>query len=91
VRGRSVPLRAYELLHADHNVDQRTRQFLTLYHEGLRLFRARQWNAAQQAFTEARAIRPHDCATNLYLSRIDAIRDVNLPEDWKGVFELTTK
>lgn len=91
VRGRSVPLRTYELVHADHNVDHDTRQFVTLYQEGLRLFRARQWSAAQQAFTEARKIRTGDFATNLYLLRIDAMRDVKLPDDWKGVFELTIK
>ncbi len=91
VRGRSVPLRTYELLHTDHNAEPETRQFVTLYQEGLRLFRGRQWGAAQQAFTEARKLRPGDFATNLHLSRIEMLKDLKLPEDWKGIFELTTK
>lgn len=91
VRGRSVPLRTYELLGADHHGDHDTRQFVTLYQEGLRLFRSRHWSAAQQAFSEARKLRPADCATNLHLSRIEILKDLKLPEDWKGVFELTTK
>lgn len=92
IKGRSEPVRTFELLcPLDGRIEPDLQKFLTIYAEGLRLYRSRQWDAAESCFRSALALRGDDTPSRLYLDRAAFFRANPPPPDWNGVFEMTTK
>ncbi|MBI5470965.1 MAG: adenylate/guanylate cyclase domain-containing protein [Ignavibacteriae bacterium] len=91
VHGRTMPLRTFELIGAGDESRKEWKEFLILYHEGLRLYRSRLWNEADQAFTEALKLRPNDFPAQFHLERIHHFRQFPPPDNWSGVVEMTMK
>ncbi len=92
VHGRTKPVRTFELIGtASDAVRHEWKEFLILYHEGLRLYHSRFWKEADQAFTEALKLRPADYPTQLHIERTLHFKQFPPPDDWTGVVELTTK
>ena len=59
-----------------------------LTEQAIRLFRAREWDAAEACLQELLAIDQKDGVAGLYLKRIAAFRITPPPEDWDGATEL---
>ncbi len=92
VKGRSDALRVYELLAMKGGEEDATlTEFLARYSEAVQLYRERRWNGALQLLNEAQILRPDDYPTQLYLERTTHFKHNPPPDDWNGVFELTTK
>jgi adenylate cyclase len=92
VKGRSEPLRTYELIQLLHDpLGPELEKFLVRYSEGLQLYRARRWREAREKFEETRTIRPDDYPAQLYIKRATIFETNPPPDDWNGVFVLTTK
>jgi adenylate cyclase len=92
VKGRTEPLRIFELLQStDGAIDERLAKFLTFYSDGICSYRERRWKDALFNFNEALALRPNDYPTLLHLQRATHYKLNPPPENWDGVFELTTK
>jgi len=92
VKGRSEPLRTYELLQRrDGALAPSLQRFLELYAAGLCRYRNRQWDEAIASFREALALQPEDYPTHLHLERAQYFKLHPPPPDWDGVVELTTK
>jgi adenylate cyclase len=92
VKGRSEPLRTYELLQRyDGTLDPSLEQFLELYSAGLHYYRSRRWNEACEKFRAALALRPNDYPTHLHLERAESFRLNPPPPEWNGVVELMIK
>lgn len=92
VKGRSEPLRIYELMHPVHApVPKHSDGFLTIYTNGITLYRNGKWKEAHEAFTRALAMRPEDRPSQLYLERTGIFMSSPPPENWNGVFQMTTK
>jgi adenylate cyclase len=86
VRGRSTPIRIYELLAHRGQLDERLRPVLEQYAEGLRLYHSREWQAAAAQFQRASEIGPHpDGPSLLFLARCRSFHDAPPAEDWDGV------
>jgi adenylate cyclase len=65
--------------------------FLEAYAAALALFRGRRWEEAIEAFRRALALRPGDRPSGTYIARAEAFLREPPPEDWEGVFELSSK
>jgi hypothetical protein len=52
---------------------------------------ARQFTTALDGFRTALALRPGDPASNILIERIQDLDPHNLPPDWDGAVELTSK
>jgi len=63
-------------------------QLVTLTVEAIRLYRNREWNAAEARCQELLAIAPADTIATLYLARIAAFRASPPTENWDGAVEL---
>jgi adenylate cyclase len=67
---------------------------LTHHQEGIRQYRAMDWNAAIHQFEQCLALAPNDALPNLYIGRCEFLRD-NPPEvkdgQWDGVWVLDGK
>lgn len=90
VKGKHEPVRIFELcaFKADR---MKWAPRLKLFAEGLALYRAKAWDAAQEKFTAVLALEPKDGPATIYLERIEALRDTDLPEPWDGVMTMKTK
>jgi adenylate cyclase len=92
VKGRKEPVKVYELLGTSKmEMTENKRQSLELYHEGLKLYRSRQWEEAiaymQQAFSS-----DNTCyAAQIYSERAGLYKLTPPPEDWNGIFVMTSK
>lgn len=91
VVGKTDPVRIYELIAKKGDIAPRAAELRAHYERGLKAYRARQWDEAQDAFSACFAIHPEDGPTLLFIARVDAMRAQTLPEQWDGVWTLTEK
>jgi adenylate cyclase len=87
VVGKKEPVRIYELLARQGQLDTERRKELARFQEGLQLYRERKWTTALGVFKEI----PEDPVARIYLERCQQYQISPPPEDWDGVWELTTK
>ena len=66
-------------------------QVLQKYNEGLDLYKKRKWTEARACFQAALDAKPDDGPSKLYVERCDHFLENPPPEDWDGVFTMTTK
>ena len=92
VMGRSEPVTTYELIAVrSDEISQETLDVIGAYEEGKRLYHAREWEKAEQAFRRALAARPDDRPSLLHLQRIEVFKQTPPPENWDGVFVFKSK
>ena len=66
-------------------------EVLKYYNFGLMAYKKMKWEEAIKAFEMALKADPKDGPSKLYLERSVAFRDNPPPDDWDGVFTMTTK
>ena len=91
VVGVSEPVRLYEVVDEADHIDARTREVLDVYHEGLRIFEQRDWEAALQRFQQALHAHAEDGPSKVYARRCREFIKKRPPDSWDGAFNLTEK
>jgi len=92
VKGKNEPVRVYEVMgKADMKLNEKQVQSLEIYHEGLRLYRARQWDEAIAYFQQAQELDPGCGAATIYIERANLYKIAPPSGEWNGVFVMTTK
>ena len=91
VKGKQKPVRVYQVLARDGELTQGQEERVNLYNEGLKLYRAREWEAGIEVFQKALALDNTDGPTKTYLERCRAYAVEPPPADWDGVWVLATK
>ena len=66
-------------------------KLLQYYNLGMDAYKKRKWDEALKAFKQALLIDPNDGPSSVYLNRVRQYRQNPPPEDWDGVFTMTTK
>ena len=66
-------------------------EMLKYYNAGLVAYKQRKWNDAIRFFTAALEKYPEDGPSKLYLERVVEYSKNPPPDDWDGVFTMTTK
>jgi tetratricopeptide (TPR) repeat protein len=72
-------------------ISKEKEELLKQYNRGLELYKQRKWDDAIQYFQKALEIIPGDGPSGLYLERCKKFKVSPPPEDWDGVFVMTTK
>jgi len=67
--GRDRPVRVYELLARKGELDEKTREVLAAFAQGLALYRERKWDQAMAQFQAAIRLRGEDLPSQVYLKR----------------------
>lgn len=67
------------------------RKVLDLFAEGRKLYKLMQFDKAQEKFAEALKIDNEDGPSKVYYLRCKHYLENPPPEDWDGVFVMTTK
>ncbi|MCH8156871.1 MAG: CHASE2 domain-containing protein, partial [Nitrospinae bacterium] len=91
VVGKREPVRVYELIGKKGEMADVLRRVLPVYNEGLKFYRKQQWEEAINCFQKALEIDAEDGPSLTYLERCTDFQDKPPPDDWDGVFSMTTK
>jgi adenylate cyclase len=91
VTGKTLPARVYELLARRGELDSTRASLRDRYQDGLALYRAQHWDAAEQAFAQCLAIDPADVPSRLFAERVVRFRNNPPAGNWDGVWTLTHK
>ncbi|HOP28077.1 MAG TPA: tetratricopeptide repeat protein [Spirochaetota bacterium] len=66
-------------------------ELLKYYNLGLTAYKQRKWDEAITSFEMALKIIPGDGPSELYLERSRAFKETPPPDDWDGVYVMTSK
>ena len=92
VVGKSEPVKVYELLGLkEEGVTPQIEKFIEYYHEGLRLHRLKEWDAAIEMLEKAKKFKPADYPSDMYIERTRLYQMIPPPDNWDGVFVLKSK
>ena len=70
---------------------EQKKEVLRLYNLGLNAYKLRKWDEAISLFSDALKVDPQDGPSKLYLDRAQNYKMTPPPDDWDGVFVMTTK
>ncbi|MGQ9632105.1 MAG: CHASE2 domain-containing protein [bacterium] len=91
VKGKTLPVITYELLAKKGQLPQNIADVLEHYNNGLKAYKERRWKDGIQAFRDALRINGDDGPSKVYLGRCIEYAKNPPPDDWDGVFTMTTK
>jgi adenylate cyclase len=92
VKGKTEPVKVFELLgKTDMQLTDNQKQSLELYHEGLKLYRDRKWEEAIAYMQQAFSLDSSCYVSQIYTQRASLYQINPPPDDWNGVFVMTTK
>jgi adenylate cyclase len=86
VKGKGRPVTIYEPVALATEVTVEETEEMERREKALRLYRARDWEAAATAFSALQRVVPDRRVYGIYLERIAHFRAHPPPEDWDGVF-----
>lgn len=72
-------------------IDEKTKKILDLFAEGRKKYKLMDFTEAQKYFAQALKLNPEDGPSKVYYARCKHYVDNPPPEDWDGVFVMTTK
>jgi adenylate cyclase len=92
VKGKTKPVQIYQVLDAYSEERFPCRQdVLSLYGEGIRAYRAQQWNRAIECFEGVLKHNPGDKLSSMYSERSMTLRADPPGDSWDGVWRLSDK
>lgn len=91
VKGKTEPVRIYEVLdyHSDETFPN-LMEVVNQFKEGRKQYRAGAWDKAINSFNTALGLNPDDRLSRIYIERCEHLK-ANPPDDWAGVWVMTSK
>ena len=86
VKGKDTPVRLFEPLGFDGDVDAETLARLDRHHAAITAFRTQNWDEAEAAFNALAQEEPQRKLYHVYLERLAHYREENPGADWDGVY-----
>lgn len=90
VKGKILPVKIYELI-AENKAPRQVEEMLKWFNEGYHLYHEKKFEVAMKSFSQAINLNPNDMVTKLYVERCQNYLIEPPPEDWDGVFIMTSK
>ncbi len=92
VKGKKLPVKVYEILETkERGVQEEKKKTIELYEKGIGFYLNKDWDKGIEAFENALAADPEDAPSKVYLSRCRDFKINPPPDDWDGVYVMTTK
>jgi adenylate cyclase len=96
VKGKTIPVKVYELVSAKNNADNHTVNLIKVFEEGLDHYYQQQWDKALIHFEKAEGMEDHFTSRNttpsaVYIERCTMFKDNPPGKDWDGVWTMTSK
>jgi adenylate cyclase len=92
VKGKTVPIKIFELIGEGENIQSDKGQMVTLFQQGMAYYKEKKWREAIETFTKILEIYPQDGPSELYKKRCEDLmsNSSHLTEDW-NVIKFTEK
>ncbi len=92
VKGKAKGVQVFEVIaRTSTGISSNMKKVLENYNQGLAAYRQQRWDEALVYFKAALHIKADDGPSLTYLERCEAYKQVPPPENWDGVYEMTTK
>lgn len=92
VKGRSEPIAVYEILDGECEAVRSLKlQTQPDFEQGIEYYRKGDLAGARTAFEQVLTAHPADKTAQLYLERVETLRDRGLPNHWTGVWTFSEK
>ncbi len=91
VKGRREPVKIFDVVGLPDSVPDNVHRMCGVFGQGMTLYRARQWNEAQECFQAALHYVPNDGPSLRYIERCSQYAQSPPNQSWDGVFDMTTK
>ncbi|NQU07487.1 MAG: adenylate/guanylate cyclase domain-containing protein, partial [Candidatus Abyssubacteria bacterium] len=92
VKGKVEPVRIYEVLaRSNDGLPDESKSVAEHYSSGLQAYRSKEWKRGIEEFRRALSIKPDDGPSLTYLKRCEEYLQSSPPDDWDGVYVMTTK
>ena len=91
VVGRKEPEKIYEVLGRKGEMSPQIRAILPLFNQGLQFYSNREWKEALACFEKILQINENDGPSLTYRLRCIDYQFQAPPEDWNGIFDMTSK
>jgi adenylate cyclase len=91
VVGRTEGLYLYQLYAQKNDIDKNLKKIFTVYEMGLQYYFERRWMKAIKCFSMVQKYRPSDIPSQIMLERCYQFMKNPPPEDWNGVFSVSSK
>jgi hypothetical protein len=72
-------------------ISEDKKKILDFYNKGLALYKERKWDDARIFFEKVLEIDAEDGPSKLYIDRCEMYHNSPPPDNWDGVFTMTTK
>jgi len=92
VKGKTEPVAIYEAM--DHYSAERfpsVERAIGFFNDGMQGYRGQRWGQAIDCFRQVLALNPADKPSKVFLERSEIFRETPPPEDWDGVWVMTSK
>lgn len=90
VKGKNKPVKIFELIDEGSTNVENTKM-LKHFNKGFELYHQKMWTEAIEQFNLALNYVPEDVPSKLYIKRCETFIKQPPPEDWDGVYVMTTK
>jgi len=91
VKGKHEAVECYEPLCKESSAGEQLKARVKAYHEALNRYFAQHWDEAEQKFNALLENEPDSLLYQVYIERIETLREADLPADWDGAFTHTSK
>jgi adenylate cyclase len=91
VKGKDQPVKIYELLSRRAKTLPEQKALAEEFQAALGEYRNRNWETARKIFQSILERYPEDGPARLYVERCQTLEKTPPPEDWDGVYTMTTK
>ncbi|MDR0321190.1 MAG: adenylate/guanylate cyclase domain-containing protein [Treponema sp.] len=91
VVGINEPVRLHELIDTFEAADESKKKLVSVFHDALQCFEARQWEKAVAGFKEALSINSSDEPSRMYVERCENFMKKPPEDSWDGVYNLSSK
>ncbi len=91
VVGKSEPVRVFELLARRGELEERQQELRDHFGQGMKAYRARDWEASARQFGSCLELDPEDNPSQVFLERVDYMKQNPPSHDWDGVWRFTHK
>lgn len=89
--GKKKPVRIFELLCAEEELNEEGKKLMEMYAEGIALYWKKDFEEALNKFNLILEKFPADGPSKIYRQRCEVLKDFPPPEDWDGIFEMKSK
>ncbi|MGR3220307.1 MAG: CHASE2 domain-containing protein [Candidatus Anammoxibacter sp.] len=91
VKGKSKPVRVYELMARKDDIDANTLELLKRFNNGMAAYKNHEWQKAVECFMDVVKVAENDGPAQLYIERCSEFSKFPPSADWDGVYEMTSK